>query len=164
MIKPVITINVTPNLPWPLEQLRELALNLRWSWDADCIALFRRLDPELWRATDHNPVQLLGMLSQERLDDAATDASFLAHMQRICASRDAEHDSRNTWFLREHGEQPQGTCIAYFSMEFGLAESLRTYSGVWAYSAATTSRAPATWGCRSWASACCIRRATFTSI
>ena len=129
MIKPVITINVTPNLPWPLEQLRELALNLRWSWDADCIALFRRLDPELWRATDHNPVQLLGMLSQERLDDAATDASFLAHMQRICASRDAEHDSRNTWFLREHGEQPQGTCIAYFSMEFGLAESLRTYSG-----------------------------------
>ncbi len=129
MIKPVVTINVTPNLPAPLEQLRELAFNMRWSWDADCIALFRRLDPELWRETDHNPVQLLGMLSQERLDEAATDASFLAHMQRICASRAAERDSRNTWFLRQHGEQPQGACIAYFSMEFGLAESLRTYSG-----------------------------------
>ncbi len=129
MIKPVVTVNVSPNLPAPLVRLRQLAFNLRWSWDADCIALFRRLDPELWRATNHNPVKLLGQLSQARLEAAATDASYLEHLQRVCDSRTAERDSRATWFLRQHGAQPPGTCIAYFSMEFGLAESLRNYSG-----------------------------------
>ena len=129
MIKPVLTVNVSPNLPVPLQRLQELAFDLRWSWDADCIALFRRLDPKLWRSTNHNPVQLLGLLPQERLDEAAVDASYLAHLQRVCASRNAERNSRDTWFARRAGEQPPGTCIAYFSMEFGLTESLRNYSG-----------------------------------
>ena len=129
MIKPVVTVNVAASLPGKLERLRELAFNMRWSWDSDCQALFRRLDPDLWRKTDHNPVKLLGLLSQERLAELGEDAGFMAHLQRVCDSRDAETAGRNTWFARQYGEQPPGTCIAYFSMEFGLAEALRNYSG-----------------------------------
>ena len=60
MIKPVATVSVTPNLPPRLEHLRDLAYNLRWSWHADTIALFRRLSPHLWTSTGHNPVLMLG--------------------------------------------------------------------------------------------------------
>ena len=129
MIKPVFTVNVTANLPGDLARLRELSYDMRWSWDSDCQALFRRLDPDLWSETGHNPVQLLGLLSQERLDELAADASFLAHLQRVCARRDEEAARKDTWFARNAGDQPPGTCIAYFSMEYGLTESLGTYSG-----------------------------------
>ena len=129
MIKPVVTVNVTANLPGELMRLRELAYNMRWTWDSDCLALFRRLEPRLWQESGHNPVKLLGLLPQERITELGDDASFMAHLQRVCASRDAEMSSDNTWFYRQYGEQPPGTCIAYFSMEYGLTESLRTYSG-----------------------------------
>ncbi|MBZ0301192.1 MAG: DUF3417 domain-containing protein, partial [Anaerolineae bacterium] len=76
MIKPVATIHVVPNLPQPLQRLNELAYNVRWAWDQETIALFRRLDPDLWRATEHNPVWMLGLVSQERLKSAAEDPAY----------------------------------------------------------------------------------------
>ena len=63
MIKPVARINVVPNLPDPLRRLQELAYNLRWAWDHETIALFRRLDRDLWEQTGHNPVWMLGRIS-----------------------------------------------------------------------------------------------------
>lgn len=129
MIKPVVTVNVTANLPGELTRLRELSQDLRWSWDSECQALFRRMDPELWSETGHNPVELLGLISRERLEELEGDASFLAQLRRVCALRDEERAREDTWFARSFGEQPPGTCIAYFSMEYGLTESLGTYSG-----------------------------------
>ena len=64
MVKPVATVHVIPNLPEPLTRLRELAYNLRWSWDHDTIGLFRRLDRDLWETTGHNPVWMLGLIDQ----------------------------------------------------------------------------------------------------
>lgn len=128
MIRPVATINVVPNLPEPLTRLRELAYNLRWSWDQETIALFRRLDPDMWRATEHNPVWMLGLLSQERLQAAADDPAFIAHLNRVCDSFDAYMQDTNTWYDTHYGALPRPT-IAYFSMEFGLAECMQNYSG-----------------------------------
>lgn len=128
MIKPVATINVVPNLPESLTRLRELAYNLRWAWDQETTALFRRLDSDLWRATDHNPVWMLGLLSQERLTAAAEDPSFMAHYSRVCASFDAYMNARNVWYNSQYSDV-QNPLIAYFSMEFGLAECLQNYSG-----------------------------------
>ncbi len=54
-MKPVHTFTVIPSLPTPLERLRDIAYNLRWTWNHDTIALFRRLDSDLWEATNHNP-------------------------------------------------------------------------------------------------------------
>lgn len=78
-MKPVRTLTVIPALPAPLEHLRALAHDLHWTWHHDTIALFRRLDRELWEETGHNPVLLLGAIDQDQLQAAATDDGFLAH-------------------------------------------------------------------------------------
>ncbi len=129
MVKPVATVDVSPNLPPNLERLRELAYNLRWSWDHETIALFRRLDRELWESTGSNPVQLLGTINQDALQATSEDEAFLAHLDRVCAQFDAymSPDAR-TWYRQNFGEFDK-PFIAYFSMEYGLTESLRNYSG-----------------------------------
>ena len=66
MVKPVTKINVIPNLPEPLRRLQELAFNMRWAWDHETFTLFRRLERELWDATGHNPVLMLGQISQDK--------------------------------------------------------------------------------------------------
>lgn len=65
------TFNVIPSLPQNLERLRELAYNLYWTWSQDTFELFRRLDRELWDSTGHNPVMMLGKISQDRLQEVA---------------------------------------------------------------------------------------------
>ncbi|RKY25071.1 MAG: alpha-glucan phosphorylase [Planctomycetota bacterium] len=121
------TFNVTPSLPPRLERLRELALNLRWSWDHETIALFRRLDGGLWEETGHNPVLLLGKIRQEKLEAASRDEAFLAHMDRVCRSLD-EYMAEGGWYAGAH-DDVEGLKVAYFSAEFGLTECLPIYSG-----------------------------------
>ncbi len=74
----------------------------------------------------------------------------MGHLDRVCASFDHYMSARNTWFRKKYGDFDK-PYIAYFSTEFGITECLRNYSGAWASSAATTSRAPATSTCRWWA-------------
>jgi glycogen phosphorylase len=127
-MKPVHTFSVIPRLPQPLERLRELAYNIRWSWNHDTIALFRRLDSDLWEASGHNPVRLLGILDQKRLEDAALDESFLAHFERVIGDFDDYLDTKGSWFRKSHGEA-DNLQIAYFSAEFGLTECLSIFAG-----------------------------------
>lgn len=130
MIKPIATINVVPNIPPALERLRELAYNLRWSWDHETIALFRRLDRDLWEKTGRNPVWMLGRLTQDQLQDAADDEAFMAHLDRVCTAYDRYMDeTTSTWYKMHYGPRPEKPIIAYFSTEFGLTECLRNYSG-----------------------------------
>ncbi len=129
MIKPVTTVSVTPAIPESLNRLHELAYNLRWSWDHETIGLFRRLDRELWEETYHNPVRMLGRLSQARLEAAANDPAFIANYQRILSEFDAYMKSDDTWFNRHFGHLRRKPLIAYFSTEFGITECLQNYSG-----------------------------------
>src|SRR2546423_1699351 len=117
-MKPVRTFSVAPALPSPLHRLRELAYNLRWAWDSETIELFRRLDADLWEATGHNPVALLGLIDQDQLAAAAANDGFLAHLERICHALDAYLAGEGNWFDRSHGptEDPP---VVYFSAEFG---------------------------------------------
>jgi len=129
MVKPVATVDVRPNLPPSLERLRELAYNLRWTWDHETIALFRRLDRDLWEQTGSNPIWMLGLISQDVLQAASEDEAFMAHLARVCAQADAylAPDAR-TWYRRHFGSFDK-PFVAYFSMEYGLTECLRNYSG-----------------------------------
>lgn len=127
-MKPIYSFTVIPTLPPALERLRELAYNLRWAWNHDAIDLFRRLDDQLWETTGHNPVHLLGKIDQVRLDAAAGDEAFLAHLERVYQKMDAYLFSTSTWYHRSHPEA-QGLLAAYFSAEFGLTESLSIFSG-----------------------------------
>src|SRR5262245_66425008 len=76
------TFQVFPDIPAPLEPLLELAHNLWWVWHPDAVELFRRLDRELWEAVYHNPVKLLGSITQIKLAAAAEDDGYLAHLRR----------------------------------------------------------------------------------
>lgn len=129
MVQPVAKVKVAPKLPRQLKRLHELAYNLRWAWDHESIALFRRLDPELWEQTGHNPVWLLGRLEQQRLKAVVDDTSFMAHYERVCQSYDEYMSSKNTWYADTYGDLKKQPTIAYFSMEFGITECLQNYSG-----------------------------------
>jgi starch phosphorylase len=124
----VKTFQVRASLPERLAALDEVAYNLRWSWDHESISLFRRLDPELWERTGHNPVHLLGSVSQERLHEVANDEAFLAHLDRVKRDLDAYVGGNGTWYAKQHGAADR-PLVAYFSMEFGLTECLPNYSG-----------------------------------
>jgi starch phosphorylase len=100
--------------------MSDLAYNLLWSWDHGIRALFRRLDPVLWKNSGHNPVLMLGRVPQATLDRAAADPRFLAVYRTAC-------ERFNTYL--ERVEPSPDKLIAYFSMEYGLVECMPIYSG-----------------------------------
>ncbi|MBL8879672.1 MAG: alpha-glucan family phosphorylase [Phycisphaerales bacterium] len=121
------TFVVQPRLPEPLEPLRTLAYNLWWSWNPPATDLFRRLDVDLWETCGHNPVVMLGQISQERLERMARDDAFVAQLTRVMDAFYIYHEGR-TWF-GERFPQFKNQLVAYFSAEFGIHESLPIYSG-----------------------------------
>ncbi len=127
-MKPVHTFAVVPSLPGPLEPLRGIASNLRWAWDHDTIELFRRLDAELWEASGHNPVRMLGMIEQEKLEAAAADDAFLAHLERVRQDLESYLSAERSWYHRTHARMDR-LLVAYFCAEFGLTECLSIFAG-----------------------------------
>jgi starch phosphorylase len=127
-MKPVHTFTVIPKLPASLERLRDLAYNLRWSWNHETIELFRRLDSDLWEESGHNPVRMLGTLNQKRLEEAAADESFLSNYERVIGNFDEYLGNKSSWFRKTH-ETAKNPLIAYFSAEFGLTECLSIFAG-----------------------------------
>jgi starch phosphorylase len=127
-MRPNRTFVVAPSLPEPIKRLKELAHNVWWSWNPEALDLFRRLDPENWENTYHNPVKMLGVISQERFQAKAQDEGFLAHLDRVWAQFQEYLTTKNTWYAKKYG-YPDKPIIAYFSAEFGIAECLPLYSG-----------------------------------
>src|SRR5690606_31710083 len=103
-----------------------LAMNLRWSWDDRTRDLFRWVDPEAWDATRHDPVELLSTVRPERFEALADDPAFLRFLGEVRDGLDRYLDSPR-WF--QHRTASPLTRVAYFSPEFGIAESLPQYSG-----------------------------------
>ncbi len=118
---------VIPSLPERLSKLRDIAYNLWWTWNSEAISLWQRLDPDLWEELDHNPVKMLGTVSQQRLREIETDDSLLAHLDRVSSALE-EYLGASTWFDAQR-DDPDANRIGYFSFEFGLTESLPIYSG-----------------------------------
>ncbi len=123
----VSTYTVVPKLPGRLERLRELAYNLWWCWNPEAIELFFRIDRDRWIATFQNPVRTLGEVGQSRLEELASDDSFLAHLDRVVRQFD-EYMGTSRWHER-NPEASEDLRVAYVSAEFGLLESISIYSG-----------------------------------
>jgi len=116
------TYQVFPAIPEPLEFLETLARNLWWCWHIDAIELFRRINPSLWRQSGRNPILFSTLVLQNRLEELAMDDGYLAHLERVKRKFDAE--------VSPYSEIPDGDrAIAYFSMEFGVHESLPLFAG-----------------------------------
>src|SRR5260221_14436454 len=77
------TYNVIPNLPAQLEPLREVTFNLWWTWEPSARRLFRHLDPDLWNRTNHNPVRMLQLSRQARLEEVSQDKTFLRELKEV---------------------------------------------------------------------------------
>ena len=119
-IQPLSEFLVRPKLPEQLSRLPEIATNVLWAWDHQLRALFRRLDPVLWRES-HNPVLMLSRLQSEVLERAAKDPRYLAVYKRACERFDA--------YMQASPAFDDSRLVAYFSMEYGLAECMPIYSG-----------------------------------
>jgi starch phosphorylase len=122
------TIAVHPVLPERIQRLRELAYNLWWSWTPPAVDLFTQLGGAAWEECGHNPVRMLSVMGQERLNACGDDPSFLASYDRVMALFDAYMNPSETWFSRTFPEITDQR-FAYFSAEFGLHECLPIYSG-----------------------------------
>ncbi|HEY7348969.1 MAG TPA: alpha-glucan family phosphorylase [Ktedonobacterales bacterium] len=119
---------VFPVIPTRISRLHELAYNLWWSWNAEAQRLYQTIDAEHWQRGAHNPVRLLREVAPERLQTLAEDHVFLKQYDQVMQAFDAYMKPEQTWFGQRHPDLLNQS-IAYFSMEFGLHESLPIYSG-----------------------------------
>ena len=113
-------VTVKSELPSQLKPLDELAKNLWWVWNSEGKSLFRDLNPDLWRATGENPVMLLQQLSFDRIKEIIADEGMMQRIAAVYAD------------FKEYMKKPMRKdipSVSYFSMEYGLCNCLKIYSG-----------------------------------
>lgn len=113
-------LNVKSNLPESVKKLEEIARNIWWVWNSDAKNMFRTINAEAWKEAGSNPIRLLNILTHEQLTALGNDAAFVKKLDGIY-ERFIQYI--NTPF---NTEKPS---VAYFSMEYGLTEILKIYSG-----------------------------------
>lgn len=107
-------------LPEDLKVLEEIAHNLWWSWNPQAKDLFRKLNPELWYKTECNPVMLIRNLSEDNIESILKNKGLMSEIKSVYKS------------FREYMDAPadeERPSVAYFSMEYGLSNVLKIYSG-----------------------------------
>jgi glycogen phosphorylase/synthase len=113
-------INVEINMPEGFKLLPVMAKNLWWCWNYEAAQMFERIDPALWEKCSKNPNILLEKLSTEHYEKIEQDPDFMAIYQKV---------SKKFQDYMEAGKSKSTGKIAYFSMEYGLHESVKIYSG-----------------------------------
>jgi glycogen phosphorylase len=111
-----------------LSHLTELSRNLWWSWNPHIIKLFRDIDPDGFRASNHNPVLMLARQSAEQIDRLSRNAALRARVDAAHRELVDYLDEPRTW-ASVHAAPLRVRPVAYFSAEFGIHESLPIYSG-----------------------------------
>jgi len=125
------TIFVCPKFPENLQHLYELASNIWTLWDYDAIGLFYRIDTPLFRKVSHNPLEFLHRLTTKKLQDLSKDKGFLFELEKVWQKFQDYINYEGTFknqFAEKCSFETEDT-IAYFSMEYGLHESIRLYAG-----------------------------------
>ena len=113
-------MTIKSQVPAKLEILKEMSLNIYWSWTNGITSLYKDIDYDLWRATGGNPVLMLQKLSYDKLEALTEDKTI---MHRVNALYDE---------FRKYMDAPcrkDVPSVAYFSMEYGLTNILKIYSG-----------------------------------
>ena len=121
-------IIVKPQLPKSINRLDEMANNLWWSWNTEYLRLLKKMDRDLWENVQKNPVKFLKRVTQEKLEKAANDNSFVKEYEKILKNYEDYMNSKDTWFNKKYPEN-KNDLIAYFSAEYGLDETIPIYSG-----------------------------------
>ncbi len=121
---------IRPHIPESIKALHELAFNVWSCWDKDASRLFHRLDPQLFRQLNHNPVELMYRVSPERLKEVSKDKGFLYELASVVEKFKLYLDYEGV-YQHEDGEKTfsKDEIVAYICMEYGLHESIPIYSG-----------------------------------
>src|SRR5215472_1307192 len=110
------------------ERLWALARNVWWSWDHECVNLFRDLNPVRWRELNQNPIALLNEMPLAEIERRATELVLHSRINYVYRRQQEYLQQDRTWGAANAGVlRPRP--VAYFSAEFGLHESLPIYSG-----------------------------------
>ncbi|MCE2504566.1 MAG: alpha-glucan family phosphorylase [Chlorobi bacterium] len=125
-MRAIRTISVVNSYPEQIRDLEDLTHNLYWTWSPEIRNFLHSIGPELWNKTNHNPLKTLGSISPDQLQALATDKGFCERYGNAL-SRLKDYLDQPTWFGTNYAER--NDCIAYFSAEFGLHESVPLYSG-----------------------------------
>ncbi len=113
------SIIVKSKLPEELSCLHELSRNIWWVWNYEAIELFEVIDSELWASVEKNPILLLERVSYTRLSELAKNANFVARFNGV-------YSKFKTYLSQPFAYTPR---VAYFSMEYGMTNILKIYSG-----------------------------------
>ncbi len=113
-------INVEINMPEAFKGLPQLMRNLWWTWNYKAAELFRDMDPALWESCEKNPNIMLEQLTIEHFDKLMEDDEFMQRYHQVAGDFEAYMEAA------KHKSDKQ---IAYFSMEYGLHEFIKIYSG-----------------------------------
>ncbi|MCD7710595.1 MAG: alpha-glucan family phosphorylase [Porphyromonadaceae bacterium] len=113
-------ITVKSRMPAQLNVLQEMARNIWWVWNNDVLNMFKMIDPEIWKSVNGNPVLLLNRVSYERLEEIVADKAMMYTI-----------NAQYVEFRKYIDEKPKSDLpsVAYFSMEYGLVNVLKIYSG-----------------------------------
>lgn len=114
------TLNIKSTLPKQLECLNELAHNMWWAWNYEARNLFKSLDENLYEEVGHNPVLLLDRLGYDRKEAIVKDKNLMEQVKKVYEKFRAYMD------VKPNKKRPS---VAYFSMEYGLNQVLKIYSG-----------------------------------
>ena len=106
-------------IPKKLFNLLKISKNLWWSWNFEAQNLFESIDKVLWEKTEHNPIALLNSMSYEEFLELEKNEDFVNHLNEV----------NNLFELYLNKELEDTRLIAYFSMEFGIHDSLKIFSG-----------------------------------
>ena len=110
------------------EKLWELARNVWWCWDNECVSLFRDLNPARWRQLNQNPIALLNEIPLAEIERRATEHVLHSRINYTYRRQQEYLRDDHTWGA-SHAGVLRTRPVAYFSAEFGLHESLPIYSG-----------------------------------
>ena len=111
---------VKSRLPEELKCLDVLAHNMWWAWNYEARDLWRSLDEDLYEEVEHNPVLLLERLSYERKQELVRDEGIMKRVKEVYAL------FRKYMDVKPDEKRPS---VAYFSMEYGINQVLKIYSG-----------------------------------
>ncbi len=111
---------VVAELPSKLKPLDILSKNLWWVWNSEAKTLFHDIDPDLWRNTGENPVMMLQRIKSERLSEIMKDEAMMDRIKNVY------DDFKAYMKVPMRKDVPS---VSYFSMEYGLCNCLKIYSG-----------------------------------
>ena len=113
-------LSIKSRLPEELKCLDELAHNMWWAWNYEARNMWKSLDEALYEKVGHNPVMLLERLSYDRKEEIVKDKALMKKVKDVYAM------FRKYMDVRPDSKRPS---VAYFSMEYGINQVVKIYSG-----------------------------------